>query len=68
MTARSAKGKSTKEIITGDRFGKAEKRIYKRTAKELFYYKVMPDIYDRIDACDTETEVMNLMAWCRRAS
>ena len=67
MTASSAKGKTTKKIIAGDRFGKAEKRQYKRIARELFYHKAFPNIEAMIDACETEADVAKLMMECRKA-
>ena len=41
------------------------KKQAKRTAKELFYYRINPDVYKDIDNAETEDRIADILMMCR---
>ncbi len=71
MTKKNAKGRGIHKV-TGysphDIVTAADRRIAKRTAEELGYTEIMPDVMERIDRCETVSDINRVLRACRKAS
>lgn len=68
MTKKNAKGRGIHKVTGCSPLTAADRRIAKRTAEELGYLKVMPDVMERINRCETVSEINRVLRTCRKAS